>query len=456
MNNSFEVTNPFNNEVIGSYEYSSVEELKQSLDKLQEGRKTQSKLTAFERANILRKLAELLEENKDTIASLITREMGKTISDSHVEVTRAINTAIASSEEARQITGECIDSDAYPPARGRYGIVRWHPLGTILCITPFNFPINIAMHKIGPAFAAGNTIAFKPSPQNIASSEFLYKLCLEAGIPEDVIQLVMPDVPDMEYLITHPSISAINFTGGNFAADAIAKISGYKKLLLEIGGNDPLIIMDDADLDGAVNAVINQRFATAGQRCTAVKRVFVHSSVYADFIPRLQAKTESLVCGDPEKTESFIGPLVNARAADEVKAMIDKTIAEGGKLLSGGERIGNIIKPTIITDVPDTAEIMREEVFGPVVPIQQFEDVTTIIPTINNSVYGLQAGVFTNNLETIHYLYDELEVGALAVNDGPGFRAEHFPFGGVKESGVGREGVKYAIREMSYQKTLVI
>ncbi|MDK9764681.1 aldehyde dehydrogenase family protein [Vibrio sp. D420a] len=456
MNNSFSVSNPFNNETLGTYQYSSLEELKKSLDTLHNGRKTQNKLAAFERADILRKLAQLLENHKDTIAQMITREMGKTISDSHIEVTRAINTAVASSEEARQITGECIDSDAYPPARGRYGIVRWHPLGTILCITPFNFPINIAMHKIGPAFAAGNTIAFKPSPQNIESSQFLLKLCYEAGIPEDVLQLIMPDVPDMEFVITHPVISAINFTGGNFAADAIAKVSGYKKLLLEIGGNDPLIVMDDADLDGAVNAVINQRFATAGQRCTAVKRVFVHRSVYEEFVPLLLTKTAALVCGDPQEPDSFIGPLVNTRAADAVKAMIDKTIEEGGQLLLGGERIGNIITPTVLADVPSTAEIMREEVFGPVVPIQQFDDVKSIIPVINNSVYGLQAGVFTNNLDTIHYLYDELEVGALAVNDGPGFRAEHFPFGGVKESGVGREGIKYAIREMSYQKTLVL
>lgn len=456
MSKEFSVVNPYNNEVIGTYAYTTQTQLSESLERLKQGRQIQKKLPAFERSDILRKLADLLTANKDKMAALITEEMGKTIADSHVEVSRAINTAIASSEEARQITGECIDSDAYPPGRGKTGMVRWKPLGTILCITPFNFPINIALHKIGPAFAAGNTIAFKPSPQNIRSSEFLYELCLEAGITNDVIQLVMPDVSDMEYVITHPVISAINFTGGNVAADAIAKVSGYKKLLLEIGGNDPLIVMEDGNIEGAVNAAINQRFATAGQRCTAVKRVFLHEKVHDDFVARLLEKTRDLVCGDPQNEDTFIGPLVNDRAASDVKSMIDKTIEQGGELVFGGERDGNIIHPTILLNVHNSADIMREEVFGPVVPIQKFTNLEDIIPTINNSVYGLQAGVFTDSLTTANYLFDELDVGALAVNDGPGFRAEHFPFGGVKESGVGREGVKYAIREMSYQKTLVI
>lgn len=456
MKNTFEVSNPYNNEILGTYEYSTWETVKNALTKLKLGRKTQASLTSFQRAEILQTLAELLQENTEELAQQITKETGKTISDSRVEIDRATNTTVVSSVEARQISGEVLESDAYAPARDRLGMVCWRPLGTVLCITPFNFPVNIAMHKIGPAFAAGNTILLKPSPVNIASSTRLVELCHLAGIPEDVLQLVMPDISDMPRLITHEAINAINFTGGTAAADAIAAAAGYKKLLLELGGNDPLIVMPDADIQLAVSAAINQRFATAGQRCTAAKRLFIHSKVYGKFRDALLTATEQLKVGNPEEENTFVGPVINAQAADQIQRRIDDALSKGATLLHGNRREGNIIYPTILEKVPLDSAIVQEETFGPVIPLHPFDDLAEVINIINDTAFGLQAGVFTHDFRIMRRLFEELEIGTLATNDGPGFRAEHFPFGGVKQSGIGREGIKYAIREMSFQKTLVL
>lgn len=456
MTTKFSVINPFNNEVLNEHSYDGWETIEHAINRLQSGKRLQRELTAFQRADVLRKLAGLITEHAEELSLLITRETGKTISDSRVEIVRATNTTIASSEESRQITGESLDSDAYPPARSRIGVVCWRPLGTVLCITPFNFPINIAMHKIGPAFAAGNCILFKPSPQNIASSRLLIDLCYQAGIPRDTLQLVIPLVSDMSKVIAHPEINAVNFTGGTEAARAIADAAGYKKLLFELGGNDALVVMADGNIPAAVEATINQRFATAGQRCTAAKRLFIHSSVYSEFRDQLLAATRSLKVGNPEENDTFIGPVINAGAADIIQRKIADALDQGATLALGGQREGNIIYPTILENVPDQCAIVKEETFGPVVPLRSFDSIDELITEINDTPFGLQAGVFTNDVRLMRRLFEELEVGTLATNDGPGFRAEHFPFGGVKQSGVGREGVKYAIREMSFQKTLVL
>jgi len=456
MSQTYSLVNPYNNDALGEYEYTSWEQIEQQLTLLEAGQKTQQKTAAFERANTLMALAGLLKDNAEKMAKLITIETGKTISDSRVEMIRAVNATIASAEEARQITGESLDSDAYAPAGGKIGVVCWRPLGTIFCITPFNFPINIAMHKIGPAYAAGNAILFKPGPQNTASSLFLVELCYQAGIPKDVLQFCMPAMSDLDRLNGHAKVNAVNFTGGTAAANAIAAAAGYKKLLLELGGNDPLIIMDDADLDKAATSAINHRFATAGQRCTAAKRLFIHSSVYNAFRDILVEKSAKLKVGNPMEDDTFVGPVIHQAAADEIRQRIESAISEGATVALGNKYDGAFVYPTILENVSADSEVMIEETFGPVMPLYKFDDVEEIIPIINNTAYGLQAGIFSNNLSVIRHLFEELDVGTLATNDGPGFRTEHFPFGGVKESGVGREGIKYAIREMSYTKTLVI
>ncbi|WP_231759911.1 sulfoacetaldehyde dehydrogenase SafD [Microbulbifer elongatus] len=452
----YQIINPYNGEQIEAYDFHSKEQVEQSIQTLVAGREIQQTTPAFERSGILMKLAQLILERKEDLARLICEETGKTISDSRIEIDRAYNTALSSAMEAHNINGEALDSDAFPPMREKIGVVLWKPLGTVLCITPFNFPVNIAVHKIGPAFAAGNTILFKPGPQNKRSAELLVELCYQAGMEKSVLQMLIPDIEATSYAVSHREIQAINFTGGTAAANAIARNAGYKKMLFELGGNDPLIVMPDADLDAAVNATINQRFATAGQRCTAAKRLFVHSDVFDSFSNKLIIATSNLNVGDPMQDDTFIGPLIHTAAADEVEARIESAVKAGARVLYGHKREGNILWPTILDSVPDDAELVADETFGPVVPLRKFDDEAELISLINSSPFGLQAGVFTQNLALAKRLYNQLDVGLLAVNDGPGFRAEHFPFGGVKESGVGREGVSYAIREMSYQKTLVI
>ncbi len=452
----YKVINPYDNSVFGEFDYTTKAQMDASISKLKLGLKEQKKLTAHERALKLRSLATIMEKNAKELATIITKEMGKTISDSLVEVTRAINTINVSADTAKMIHGEVGFSDAYPPLRDKMGIIVREPLGIVLAITPFNFPINLSLHKIGPAFIAGNTIYFKPGPQNYYSAKMLVEMMYQAGFSENLIQLGVPDIPELSSLIASDDIQCVSFTGGIHTAKAIAKNAGMKKLLMELGGNDPLIVMDDADINLAVSTAVNQRFGTAGQRCTSPKRLFVHAKVFEEFKTKLVAEASKLVVGNPMDEKTFVGPVVNARAADDIMRRIDLAIKQGAKLLLGNKREGNIIYPTILEDIKPTMELVCDETFGPVVPLFKFSNIEEIIPIINGTPFGLQSGVFTQNLSVIKKLFKELEVGALAVNDGPGFRAEHFPFGGVKQSGLGREGVKYAAEEMSYLKTLIL
>lgn len=453
---TFKAYNPYDNSELGEFKYHSKQEVNQVLDLLEKGRKIVSSMPAYERAERLVNLSKLLREHEEELAQLICKEVGKTISDARVEMKRAQNTAICSSHEARYISGQAIDVAAYPPYKNNMAMVMRKPLGTVLCITPFNFPINLAMHKIGPAFAVGNTIFFKPGPQNYQSGQKLVELCHKAGFPKEAIQFCYPDIPELEEVIAGNRIQCVSFTGGTATADAIARNAGRKKLLFELGGNDPLIVMPDGDVDKAVTTTINQRFATAGQRCTASKRLFIHEDVYNEFRDKLVESSEILKVGDPSLDDTFVGPVVSSHSADIVEARIQEAIKDGATCLLGNKREGNIIYPTILENVKPSSEVICEETFGPVVPLVKFNDLDEVIKIVNSSQYGLQSGVFTNDMRIIKKLFSELEVGALAVNDGPGFRAEHIPFGGVKDSGLGREGVRYAIEEMSFLKTVIL
>lgn len=453
---TYSIINPYDETVLDELTYTSESEAMAALEGVREGLASARRRTAHERASVLKKLTELLRRDAEIIAQQITAEIGKTITDSRVEVQRAAATFECAAEEARRNNGETLDSDAYGGQRGKWGLTTYQPIGVVLAITPFNFPINLPAHKIGPAFAAGNTILFKPGPQNYLSARLLTQLCHEAGMTQADIALICPDVPVMEKLIAHPDIACISFTGGTQTAKAIAKNAGLKKLLFELGGNDPLIVMPDADLELAATTTINQRFQTAGQRCTACKRLFIHAEVYERFRDILVSKTATLKVGDPTRDDTVVGPVVSARAATEVEERIQQAKEQGATVLSGGSRKGNVIEPTIIEDVPDACLLIADETFGPVAPLLKFDSVDDLVRRANGTEFGLQSGVFTRDLGVVKQLFERLDVGAMAVNDGPGFRAEHFPFGGVKHSGLGREGVRYAMREMSHIKTLIL
>lgn len=452
---SYKIINPYNSNVIAEMNYTSTAETMKAVELLEAGKRIQKNMAPFERAQVLHKLAELMKRDRQKMAMQITNEMGKTISDSLIEMDRAICTIILSAEECTRMHGEVLNSDAFPPKRNKRGMVEHFPIGMVLAITPFNFPINLSVHKIGPAYAAGNTILFKPGPQNYLSAKMLTDLCYEAGMPKETFQLVNPDIPTMTELVKSSHVNCISFTGGVVAARAISQNAGFKKLLFELGGNDPLIVMPDADIKLAVKTAIIQRFGAAGQRCTACKKLFIHEKVYEEFKNTLIADAKNLVIGDPAKAETFVGPVVHKASADQIMKRIEDAVKSGATLLLGGKRDGNIIYPTVLENVSEGCELVKDETFGPVMPLMKFKNVDEVIESLKLASFGLQAGVFTNDLVTIKKLYEELEVGALAVNDGPGFRVEHFPFGGMKDSGLGREGVAYAAREMSVLKTLI-
>jgi acyl-CoA reductase-like NAD-dependent aldehyde dehydrogenase len=411
MSQLFTVRSPYDSSVIGSFEYATREEVTAALDTLDAGKEVFKTLTAHERSAILTRLADLLDANADELSVLIAREIGKTLRDARVELQRAANTVRCSADEAKQIRGEVLDSDAYPPLRGRWGIVHRRPLGIVLAITPFNFPINLAVHKLGPAFAAGCPVLFKPGPQNALSGKRLTALAYEAGFPHETLQCVVPDIPELREVIAGDRVQVISFTGGVPTAKAIARDAGGKKLLFELGGNDPLMVFPDADLDAAVATAINQRFGTAGQRCTAAKRVFVHEQVFAAFRDKLVAATEKLVVGDPLDDATFVGPVVNERAADEVIDRIERAVEGGAKLLTGGRREGTLVWPTVLQDVADSADLCADETFGPVMPLFAFSNEDELVRRVNQTPFGLQAGVFTQDINRVKRLFESLDVG---------------------------------------------
>ncbi len=454
--NTFKSLNPYTNELNIEYKYHTRAEVDAALDLLKKGKIIGRTMRAYERSQILHSFADILKENQEKLAKLITKEIGKTLKDSNIEISRAIQTTIFSAEEARRVSGTAYKSDVFQSTNDKTAVTFLKPLGIVLGITPFNFPINLAIHKIAPAFATGNCMLLKPSLQNYESGKLLVELCHEAGFPKEMIQFIMPDIPEMSYLTSHPEINCISFTGGVPTAHAIAKNSGFKKLIFELGGNDPLIVMDDGDVKLAAATAVAQRFGTAGQRCTSPKRVFIHAKVYDNFKEELLALTKNLVVGDPKDPNTDVGPVVNTHSADVVEKRINDAIAEGATLLIGNKREGNIIYPTVLENINLKSELICDETFGPVIPLVKFDHIDEAIEIINSTEFGLQAGVFTDNLKLIKRLFNELEVGTLIVNDGPGFRADHLPFGGVKNSGIGREGVIESIKEFTYIKMLAM
>lgn len=451
----YSIINPYTQKEIFSYSFTTLSDSYKSIELLKKNKAHLSQ-SGFDRSLVLLKLKELIFSHKEELAKLITLETGKVLKESLGEVDRACATLEISSEEAKRINGEAINTNSFGAQSDKIALIMKKPIGLVMCITPFNFPLNLALHKIGPAFAAGNRILFKPSEQCAQLSFLLLKLCYEAGMKEDQIQLIIPSVQTLDEIIQSPDIDCISFTGGTKTADKIAALCGRKKLLLELGGNDPLVVFDDADLNIASDTAIFGRFGSAGQRCTANKRVYVHESVYERFKTLLVEKSKMIKVSNPLDLETDIGPVISLNSANSIMLKITDCQNQGGKVLLGAKQEGAVIYPTIIESAPEDCELIREETFGPVIPLLKFVDEEDVIGRINSSEYGLQAGIFTNDLRRAKKFFNELEVGSVIMNDGPGFRQEHLPFGGVKSSGMGREGIKYAIDELSTTHSLIL
>ncbi|WP_323038659.1 aldehyde dehydrogenase family protein [Gemmobacter sp.] len=410
--------------------------------------------TPHQRRDLLNRLADLLARDAESLARTICAEMGKTITEARNETRRAQNTLRLSGDAATFLDGEVLHCAIVAGGVDRQAVVTHMPAGVVAAITPFNYPVNLLCHKLGPAIAAGNAVVVKPSPKAPLAADHLVRLTVEAGFPQDLVQVVHGGAETALALARAP-IDLLSFTGGPQAGLALKQASGLVRCLMELGGNDPLFVLPDADLELAAATAIGHRYEIAGQSCAAVKKLYVHAAVADRFTAILLDKVAAHRFGDPAQAETQMGPVIDAAAADIILHRLAQAQSMGARLLAGGTRDGNLIAPTVIADVLPAMDLLAQETFGPVLALRHFTDLDAAMAEVNASDFGLQAGVFTNDHAAIRKLTRGLQVGGIMVNEGPDFRAEHVPFGGIKSSGLGREGVRIALREMSETRVVI-
>ncbi|HKA57731.1 MAG TPA: aldehyde dehydrogenase family protein, partial [Gemmatimonadales bacterium] len=411
---------------------------------------------AHARAAVLRKIADALDAAKAEFARTLALEAGKPITQAKTEIDRAIFVFRDASEEATRIGGEVLPADIVPWGTGRIAITRRFPLSPITAITPFNFPVLLAAHKIAPAIACGATITLKPPPQDPLTTLKLGELIKASGYPEGAVNIVPCHVEVAQILIEDPRVRLITFTGSGKAGWAIRSKAGSKRVLLELGGNAAVIVEPDADLKWAAARCAIGGFTYAGQSCISTQRIYVQERVYQQFVDLLLDKVKQLKVGDVLIESTDVGPMIATEAAERVERWISEAVAGGAKVAIGGKRNGVFLEPTVLLQTTADMKVNCEEVFAPLVTVTPYRDLTEAINAANTSPYGLQAGVFTTNLQTMFRLHAELDVGAVNGNDIPGFRIDRLPYGGAKASGLGREGVRYAIEEMTERRVLTL
>jgi acyl-CoA reductase-like NAD-dependent aldehyde dehydrogenase len=417
---------------------------------------TTRRLPAFERQRVLRQIAQSITERKEEFTRTLAQEAGKPIKAARTEVERAIFTFQVAAEESTRIYGEYLPLDWQEYTAGRWGIVRRFPLGPIAGITPFNFPLNLVAHKVAPAIAAGCPIVLKPAPQTPLSALLLAEVVQLAGWPDGGFNVLPLSNEDAGLLVTDDRIKLISFTGSAPVGWAIKRNAGKKKVVLELGGNAGVIIHSDADLAYAADRCVAGGFGYAGQTCISVQRILVEHSVYGKFTDLLLASVAKLRTGDPMDPATDVGPLIRQSDAARAYDWVQEAVRGGARLLCGGQRKGSILEPTVLTGTHPDMKVNCQEVFGPVVTVEPYEDFEQALKQVNNSAYGLQAGLFTRDAKLIFQAYEGLEVGGVVAGDIPSFRIDHMPYGGIKDSGLGREGLRYAIEEMTEPKLLVM
>jgi len=386
----------------------------------------------------------------------MTGEAGKPITDARREVARAVQTFTIAAEEAKRIPGEVIPLDWTPGMDSHVGILRRVPIGPVLGITPFNFPLNLVAHKVAPALAAGNPIVIKPAPQTPMTALLLAEVALEAGVPPGGLNVLPCDNQVAERLVVDPRFKLLSFTGSAAVGWMLKAKCGKKKVVLELGGNAGVIVEQDADLDFAAQRCASGGFGYAGQTCISVQRIFVHHSVVDLFTTKFLLQVARLKGGDPNDEATVVGPLIDQHAAHRVEEWIGEAVAQGARVLLGGKRMGSVVEATVLTNVTPTMKVSCQEVFGPVVTVTPYRQFDEALQAMNRSEYGLQAGVFTQDVNKVFHAFRHLEVGAVLANEIPTFRAEHMPYGGVKDSGLGREGLRVSIEEMTEPRFLVL
>jgi acyl-CoA reductase-like NAD-dependent aldehyde dehydrogenase len=452
--NAIAVRNPFSGVEVGEVAIFTAGEIAAAVARAKMVQAGFRHSTPAVRRELLNKLASEIAADAENLARLISNEMGKTIREARNEVRRAQNTLKLSGDAATFLDGEALHCGIIEGGADRLATITHEPVGVIGAITPFNYPLNLLCHKLGPAIAAGNAVVAKPSPKAPLAAQRLRELALKAGWPADLFQIVHGGAEAALSLAQAP-IDLLSFTGGPGAGLALKRASGLVRCLMELGGNDPLFVLPDADLDKAVATTIGHRFEIAGQSCAAVKKLYLHRDIEKTFTEKLLAAVDAVEFGNPALDETDMGTVIDLAAAQSVAARVEATIAGGARLLTGGNHDGTVFAPTVISGVDPSSPVIADETFGPIIAIRSFDDPGEAIAEVNAGSYGLQAGVFTNDHALIKMFSRDLVVGGVMINEGPDFRAEHVPFGGVKRSGLGREGVRIALREMSETKVVI-
>jgi len=452
----YEVKAPYDGAVVGRVFQGCREHAEAAIASAVKAFGTTKRLPAFERQRVLRRIAEGIARRKDEFARTLCQEAGKPIKAARTEVERAIFTFTVAAEESTRIYGEYLPLDWQEYTAGRWGIVKRFPLGPIAGITPFNFPLNLVAHKVAPAVAAGCSMVLKPAPQTPLSSILLAEVVQQAGWPDGAFNVVPLSNEDAGLLVADDRIKLISFTGSASVGWQIKKNSGKKKAILELGGNAGVIVHTDADVSYAAERCVAGAFGYAGQTCISVQRILVQQSVYGKFVDLFLAGVNNLRVGDPLEETTDVGPLIRESDAQRISDWIQEAVRGGARVLTGGRHRGSLFDPTVLTGTRLEMKVNCQEIFGPVVTVEPYGEFEEALRHINGSPYGLQAGIFTRDAKLMFQAYEELEVGGLLAGDVPTFRIDHMPYGGVKDSGIGREGLRYAIEEMTEPKLMVM
>lgn len=453
---TMDITFPYDGSVVDTVYMASEKDLEDAIIAAQRGFQQTRVLPTYRRAEILENLYKLLQKNLDEIAEIMVMESGKTRKVALGEAGRACETVRVAAEESKRMYGEIIDLDWTPVAANHRAFIRRFPVGIVLGITPFNYPLNLALHKIAPAIATGCSIIIKPPEVNPLSTLKLAELVLEAGFPPEAFSVVNCLGSRAEKLVTDPRIAMLSFTGSVAVGWMLKSKAGRKKVALELGGNAPVIVHEDAPLDMAVTKIVNGSFANAGQNCIAVQRILLHKPIFEDFCDRFVPAVKALKVGDPRLEDTDIGPMIHQAAAERAHSWVEEALANGAEALYQGPVEGTMFHPAILTEVEPSMKVCAQEVFAPVVTLAPYEDFDDALHVANDSEFGLQAGIFTQAMPRIMQAWEQLEVGGVNINEVSTFRVDHMPYGGVKASGFGREGLRYAMEDMTELRQMVI
>lgn len=447
-----EVKSPYDNRLVGTVTLAGAADAEQAVAAALKGGQ---KLTRYDRFSILDKARQLLIERRDEFAKIISAESGLAIREAIYETGRAHDVLMFAAMESLKDDGQIFSCDISPQGKARKIFTTREPLSLALCITPFNHPLNQVAHKIAPAIAVGTPVILKPSEKTPLTAIKFTELLYDAGLPHYMLSTLLGPTNEIaEPLVKDPRVEIVSFTGSVAVGKRISTVAGYKKVILELGGNDPIIILEDADIDTAVHLAAEGSYRNSGQRCTAVKRILIHENIKDAFIEKFVAKSKTYTCGDPSDPATVVGTVIDEAAAIYLESVVNRAVDQGAKILIGGKRSGALMEPTVITDVPRTADMVMYESFGPLAPILSFKDIDDAIALSNSTSYGLSSGIITNNMQHAIRFIKELKVGTVNINEVPGYRIESSPFGGIKDSGLGvKEGVIEAMKCFTFVKT---